>query len=114
MKSRGLETALSIGSSILWALFGGGKILTKANATKIASGAKSANRMLNEKKDVANAQENLEILQNEFEEFLAKSEEEMQNIKEKYDFSNIEIKTTQICAKKSDIFDEKIELLWKS
>lgn len=114
MKSRGLETALSIGSSILGALFGGGKILTKTNATKIASGAKSANRMLNEKKDVANAQENLEILQNEFEEFLAKSEEEMQNIKEKYDFSNIEIKTTQICAKKSDIFDEKIELLWKS
>lgn len=114
LKSKGLETILSIGSSILGAFFGGGKLLTKTNTSKIASTARNANRVLNEKKDVANAEESLEILQNELEEFLAKSENEMSQIKSKYSFENIEIKTTQISAKKSDIFDEKVELLWKS
>lgn len=114
LKSKGLETVLSIGSSILGAFFGGGKLLTKTNTSKIASTARNANRVLNEKKDVANAEESLEILQNELEEFLAKSENEMSQIKSKYSFENIEIKITQISAKKSDIFDEKVELLWKS
>ena len=45
---------------------------------------------------------------------LQSESENLANIKAKFDFKNIEILQNKIYAKKSDIWGEKIVLLWKN
>ena len=45
---------------------------------------------------------------------LQSESENLANVKAKFDFKNIEILQNKIYAKKSDIWGEKIALLWKN
>jgi len=112
-KSSLINSALNIGSAIAGALLGSKKLST-TNITKMATGAKSASKMMNDKKDVALAEESVEALSAEFEKYIEDGEEKIAQIAEKYDIKNIQIDEVQISPKKSDIFDENIALLWKS
>lgn len=113
VKSSGINAAISIGGAIL-GMFLGNKTLTKTNASKVLTSSKSANRVLNERKDVALAKDALEILENKLNELILEESAKLKELRQKYNLKNLDIKTTEIAAKKSDIFDEKISLLWKS
>ena len=95
-------------------MFLGNKTLTKTNASKVLTSSKSANRVLNERKDVALAKDALEALENKLNELILEESTKLKELRQKYNLKNLDIKTTEIAAKKSDIFDEKIALLWKS
>lgn len=113
VKSSGINAAINIGSAIL-GMFLGNKTLSKTNASKVLTSSKSASKVLNERKDVKIAQDALNILENNLNELIVEESQKLKELKEKYNLKNLEIKTTQIQAKKSDIFDEKVALLWKS
>ena len=70
--------------------------------------------MLNERKDVKNASENLEVLLNQMDEMTAKFNDEINELKDSLDLQKITLDIKEISPKKSDIYDEKIYLLWKS
>ncbi|MBQ9291811.1 MAG: DUF87 domain-containing protein [Campylobacter sp.] len=110
--SKGIDTLMSIGSAVLGGLFGS----RSSAATKIGktvTAAKSAGRVLTERNQVKNAEENLQILLNELDEMTQKCEDEIANLKEQYDVKSVKIDEKEIAPKKTDIFNEKIVLVWK-
>ena len=110
--SRGVDTALSIGGAILGAFLGRSR--SAGNISKAISGAKSAHKILNERSEAKNAQNSLSALQEELEVLTQKFEAEVDALKQSLDLKNIKLETKEIAPKKTDIYDEKISLLWKS
>jgi len=112
MTTSGLDAAINIGASILGALFGN-KLLSRQNAGKIASSARSANKVLKERSDVKLSEQNVNDINLALSELEEKFLKESEELKEANDVKNITINETQISPKKSDIYDEKVVLLWR-
>ncbi|MBQ9875942.1 MAG: ATP-binding protein [Campylobacter sp.] len=110
--AKGIDTLMSIGTAVLGGIFGRSGAGTKINRT--ISAAKSAGRVLTERNQAKNAEENLQIILNEFEEVTQKFEDEIANLREQYNIRNIQIDEKEIAPKKTDIYNEKIVLVWKS
>lgn len=108
--SGGLNTALSIGGAIL-GFFGGGKA---GAISKVISGAKNANKVLNDKNELQNAKEQKEIIEAEIQKLISSFNYEIIALKEQYDIQNIKLEIKQISPKKSDIFDENVILAWRN
>lgn len=113
LKSEGINAVINIGTSILGAIFGE-KIASRTNMGKVATGARSAGRVLNQKKDVEYASQSIESINEELSTIVANFENEINELKNRYDIKNIQIQEIALSPKKSDIFDEKITLVWKS
>ena len=110
--AKGLDTLMSIGTAVLGGLFGS----RSSAATKIGktvTAAKNAGKVLTERNQAKAAEENLEVLLNELDELTQKCEDEIANLKEQYDVKSIKIDEKEIAPKKTDIFGEKIVLVWK-
>ncbi|MDO5045161.1 ATP-binding protein [Campylobacter sp.] len=112
VKSKGLEAAISVGTSILGAIFGR-NLLSRSNLGKVASSAKSANKILKERDDVKLSEQVVAEVNADIEALMAKFEEQVQELKDKNDVKNITINEIEISPKSSDIYDEKVVLLWK-
>ncbi|MCI6988954.1 MAG: DUF87 domain-containing protein [Campylobacter sp.] len=112
-KSKLIDAAISIGGSIFGAILGSKK-LSQTTIAKAATGAKSAGRALNQRKDVELAKDSLDKLTLDMQNLLSEYDEKLKELKIKYNTSNLELKITEVAAKKSDIYDEKVVLLWKS
>lgn len=112
VKSKGLEAAISVGTSILGAIFGG-NLLSRSNMGKVASGAKSANRVLKERGDVKLSEQEVADLEAQIEALMEKFQTEASELKEQNDVQNLELTQIEIAPKSSDIYDEKVVLLWK-
>ncbi|NLK65993.1 MAG: ATP-binding protein [Campylobacteraceae bacterium] len=112
-KAKGLDAVINIGSAIL-GTFLGSKKLTKTNATKVATSAKSAGRVLSQKKDVELAEQKVADIEASLEKLIEDEKTKLEELKSIYSIKNIEIKVTEIQAKKVDIFDEKVAILWQS
>ncbi|MBR8465071.1 ATP-binding protein [Campylobacter sp. faydin G-140] len=111
MATSGLNAAISIGTSILGALFGT-KLLSSSNATKIATSARSASKVLKERSDVKLSEQNVAQINMQIDELMAKFQSEIEAVKSANDVKNITLNITQITPKKSDIYDENVVLLW--
>ncbi|QKF61795.1 ATP-binding protein [Campylobacter curvus] len=112
MTASGLDVAINIGASIIGALFGN-KLLSRSNATKIASSARSANRVLKERSDVKLSEQSVNEINAQIDELTGSFEQQAQALKEANDIKNITLNEVQISPKKSDIYDEKVVLLWR-
>ena len=112
MTASGLDAAINIGASIFGAIFGN-KLLSRQNAGKIASSARSANKVLKERSDVKLSEQSVNDINLAISELEEKFAQECDALKEANDVKNITINETQISPKKSDIYDEKIVLLWR-
>jgi len=112
MTASGLDAAINIGASIIGALFGN-KLLSRSNATKIASSARSANRVLKERSDVKLSEQSVNEINAQIDELAGSFEQQAQALKEANDIKNITLNEVQISPKKSDIYDEKVVLLWR-
>ena len=112
MTTSGLDAAINIGASIFGAIFGN-KLLSRQNAGKIASSARSANKVLKERSDVKLSEQSVNDISLAISELEEKFAQECDALKEANDVKNITISETQISPKKSDIYDEKIVLLWR-
>lgn len=112
VKSKGLEAAISVGTSIIGAIFGR-NLLSRTNLGKVASSAKSANKILKERDDVKLSEQTVAEINADIEALMAKFEEEVGKLKEKNDVKNIDINEIEISPKNSDIYDEKVVILWR-
>lgn len=108
LKSSGLNTAIGIGVALFGALFGG-----RSSTSKIASGVRSASRTLKEHSELKSASEQKELILNEIENLKDDFKEQIATLKAQYNPALIEITTKEIAPKKSDIYDEKIVLVWR-
>ena len=112
VKAKGLEAAISVGAGILGAIFGR-NLLSRTNLGKVASGAKSANRVLKERDDVKLSEQEVADISAQIEALTEKFQAQASELKDKNDVQNITIDEIFISPKNSDIYDEKVYLLWK-
>ena len=105
------DAIISIGTSLLGAFFG--KTTTASTLGKVASSAKGATKILKEKSDVKYVENEIQQLQIEKEELQKTLENEISKINEENKISNFQIEEIFIKPKRTDIFNIKLELLWK-
>ena len=106
------DTLISIGTSLLGAFFGK-SALTKTNIGKVASSAKGASRILKERNDIKYVEADILQLQEEQKTLQKILEDEIKKINTSNLSSYYEIEEIFIKPKRSDIYNIKLELLWK-
>jgi hypothetical protein len=106
---RKLDTAISIGTSVLGAIFGGRSSAT----TRAGSAARSAGRVFSEHGDVARAGESLETLTAERNALLAAIEQEAAALAAGLDPASIALEKVRIAPRKSDIAIGRVAIAWE-
>ena len=102
-----MNTAISVGSSILGMLLGG-----RTSRTSVSRAARSASSMSKEKRDIERAQQKLADVEARIVEMERLMEDELNNLADKYDPALEELKEVSIRAKKSDILQRYYGILW--
>ncbi len=102
-----LDAAISIGSTLLGAVFGG-----RRSRTSISRSARSAGRMSKEKRDIERAQAKLADLQERLFELDNQLSDELALITEKYDPLTEVLTEKVVRPKKSDILQRWFGFLW--
>ena len=105
------DIIISIGTSLLGAFLG--KSTSASTLGKVASSAKGANKILKERNDVKYVESEIQQLQIQKEELQKTLEDEISKINEENKISNFQIEEIFIKPKRTDIFNVKLELLWK-
>jgi hypothetical protein len=107
-----MNAAITIGSSILGALFGR-KLASSANMSRAATGMRAAGKIAKERQDIGQANESVEALNDR----LAKLEEEFkaesEKVTEQMDGQALELTELQITPKKTDIVIGQVMLVWQ-
>lgn len=106
-----LQTAMSVGASILGA-FLGRKTLSAGNIGRVTSAARSASRIGRESEDVERASENLEVLQQRLQALEAEFAAESARVATAHDAANIALRAVAVTPRKSDIAIGEIALVW--
>jgi hypothetical protein len=106
-----INSALSIGSSILGALLGR-KAISATNVGRIGSAARSATRIGRESQDVERAEESLEVLQQRLEDTKREVEAEVARLETTLDATSISLRSVEVPARKSDIAVGEVALVW--
>ena len=106
---RQLDTVVSIGSSVLGAIFGG----RRGAASRAGTAARSAGRVFSERGDVARAGENLEALTAERDALLRLIEQESAELIATLDPARIELTRLTIAPRKSDLAIGRLMLAWE-
>ncbi|PID48033.1 MAG: hypothetical protein CR967_01865 [Proteobacteria bacterium] len=111
VSSKTTNTIITIGSSILGAVFGR-SLLSRTNIAKVGSSVKSASGILKEKRDVQRAEENIENINLDLDKLQEELQEEISIINEKFTIKNFPNETFQVKPRRADIYDAKISLTW--
>ena len=106
-----MQTAVSIGSSILGALLGR-KAISATNIGRIGTAARSATRMGHESQDVTRAEESLEVLQQRLEDTKREVDAEVARLETSLDANTVVLRPVEIPARKSDIAVGEVALVW--
>ncbi len=105
VKQAGFQTVLSMGSSLLGALFGGRR-------TKMSTAARQAGRTMQQRGDVTRAKETVEALREELAEMEADLQERLDEITDAATVDQLELEELRIRPKKSTLEVEKFTLAW--
>ncbi|HEU4781240.1 MAG TPA: hypothetical protein VFS58_15270, partial [Steroidobacteraceae bacterium] len=106
-----MQTAVSIGSSILGALLGR-KAISATNVGRVGTAARSATRIGRESQDVARAEESLEVLQQRLEDTKHEVDAEVARLETSLDATTIPLCAVEVPARKSDIAVGEVALVW--
>jgi hypothetical protein len=106
-----VQTAVSIGTSILGALLGR-KAISATNIGRVGSAARSASRWGHESQDVTRAEESLDVLQQRLEDAKRAVESEVAKLETTLDASNVTLRAVEVPARKSDIAVGEVALVW--
>ncbi len=96
---------ISVGSTLMGALLGGRR-------SGIGTAARGFGRASQQKGDIGRAEENLELLQEDFEEMERELQDELDELKERYHPESLELEATEIPPRKSDLKAEDPMILW--
>lgn len=105
------STAISIGSTILGALFGSGKIGT-STISKAGTAMKSAGKIMKESGDVDRAQENLTKLNEQLIALQDKLQDELNLLEDKFDLSVEQMEVIKIRPSKTKISVKLFNFMW--
>ncbi|MDN5070584.1 hypothetical protein O8C76_06025 [Aliarcobacter butzleri] len=106
------DTIISIGTSLLGAFFGN-SVINKTNIGKVATSAKDASKILKERNDVKQVENEILELQQQKEALKTLLENEIEKINLANQSSNFPIEEIFIKPKRSDIYNTKLALLWQ-
>jgi hypothetical protein len=110
--SRKLETAVSLGASVLGALFGR-KLASAANVGRAASAARSAGRVAREREEVERAEQGAEAVAAQLKELEAQFQAEVDALRSgASDVAQLEIAELAIPPRKGDLSVDALALLW--
>ncbi|MCU0760257.1 MAG: hypothetical protein MUF07_13810 [Steroidobacteraceae bacterium] len=112
LKQQKLQTALSVGSSLLGALFGGRKTLSSANLGRAATAARSATRIGRESQDVDRADESLEVLRQRLAALQQEGEAEAAKLAASLDAATVALRSVAVTPRKSDLAIGEVALVW--
>jgi hypothetical protein len=107
--SETLSSALSVGGSLLGALFGGRH---SSAMRKASTAARSVGRASKERGDVAHAEADVEALKDQVAAMNAELEAEIGRIEAEFDPNTIRVEIVPVRPKKSDISVEDMALVW--
>jgi len=107
-----LSSALSVGGSLLGALFGGGR--RRASASKVSTAARSVGRASKERSDVAHAEADARAVREQIETLNAELEAEVARIESEYDPHSVRLDTVSVKPRKADIAVEDLALVWSA
>jgi hypothetical protein len=106
-----MSSALSVGGSLLGALFGGGR--RSSMITKASSAARSVGRIGKERTDIAHAEADLEALQQQHAALEAELADEVAALEARFDASTIPVESAAIKVRKSDTEVADVALVWR-
>ena len=106
-----MQTAVSIGSSILGALLGR-KAISAANMQRAGTAARSASRWGRESQDVERAEGSIELLKQRLADAQREVEAEAAKLESSLDAGTIALRTIEVPARKSDIAVGEVALVW--
>jgi hypothetical protein len=107
-----LETAVSLGASVLGALFGR-KLASATNVGRAASVARSAGRAAREREDIARAEEGAEAIAAQRKELEAQFQAELDALRGGVtDVERLEIAAISVAPRKGDLSVDSLALLW--
>jgi hypothetical protein len=110
-KQQKVSTMLSVGSTLLGALFGR-KVASVGNVRRAASAARGASRAAREKGDIARAQSRLQELQSQLRDLEDEFEDEREKKFDSFDVDSLDIQCKDLAPRKSDIDAGQIQLVW--
>jgi hypothetical protein len=110
-KDRRNQTALSLGASVLGALFGR-KLASSTNVGRAASTLRGASRAAQERADIGRAEERVEAVQQQLAELEAELKEELAAVEDAASAHQAELEPLRISAIKSDLAVETLALVW--
>lgn len=106
-----MSSALSVGGSLLGALFGGGR--RSSMITKASSAARSVGRIGKERTDITHAEADLEALQQQHAALEAELADEVAALEARFDASSIPVESAAIKVRKSDTEVTDVALVWR-
>ncbi|HET7810709.1 MAG TPA: hypothetical protein VFL16_09040 [Steroidobacteraceae bacterium] len=106
-----MQTAVSIGTSILGALLGR-KAISATNLGRVGSAARSASRWGNESRDVDRAEENLDVLRQRLADTQREVDADVARLESSLDSAGITLTSVDVPARKSDIAVGEVALIW--
>jgi hypothetical protein len=107
----GLQTVFSIGATLLGA-FTGRKVISSSTISKVSSAARKAGQAMEESKDVGEASETVEAIQQQLAELEAEFHEETAALEARLDPQTETFDTVAIRPKKTDISVQLVALAW--
>jgi hypothetical protein len=105
-----LSTALSVGGSLLDALFGGGR--RGSVISKASTAARSVSRASKEQTDVAHAEADARAIREQIEVLYAELEAEVAKLESRFDPAVVPVETIAVKPRKADIAVEDMALVW--
>jgi len=109
LSQRKLDTMVSVGASVLGAIFGG----RRGAAGRASTAARSAGRVFSEKGDVARASDNVEVLRARHAALVKEVEAEVEQLAASLDPQSIVLEHISLTPRKSDIAIGEIRLAWE-
>ena len=110
--SKKIETALSIGASLLGAFLGKG-LLSRTNVRSVAAAARGVGRSAKESSDVGRAMENASAFRQQLEELKAQAESELKTLQARIDPITESFEKIVIRPKKTNISVKMFSLVWR-
>ncbi len=106
-----MSAAVSIGTSILGALFGR-KTLSATNVSRAGTSMRSASRAANQRSDIKRAKAEVEEVEQDIQDLEKKLNEEVEKITTDYSEGQLEIQPYEVKPRKSDIAVDEVSILW--
>jgi hypothetical protein len=111
LKQQKLQTAFSVGASILGAVFGR-KAISAGNIGRATTAARSATRIGRESQDVDRADESLEVLRQRLVALQREGEAEAEKLAATLDAASIALRSVAVTPRKSDLAIGEVALVW--